>query len=176
MGPSGGNQSTVDRNSTGIFEGRDSVPDVTQRPPRRRDRHGRGLRGMLAQRPVPIAHSRGDVFDAMVLQAVDHLQPRLGDKLANVEFAVEDVPEVTHRGAADFDFDEDVLDDNAVPLSRLFRSGVAGIDAPVIVLYRRPLETRAPRNEDLADLVHDVVVEQVARLLGRSADEIDPPA
>ena len=30
------------------------------------------------------------------------------------------------------------------------------------------------RGEDLADLVHDVVVEQVARLLGKSADEIDP--
>ena len=68
-----------------------------------------------------------------------------------------------------------MLDDNAVPLSRLYRTGVAGISAPVIVLYRRPLESRARAGEDLADLVHDVVVEQVARLLGRSTDEIDPP-
>jgi predicted Zn-dependent protease with MMP-like domain len=131
---------------------------------------------MLAPRPVPIAHSRGDAFDAMVLHAVDHLQPRLAEQLAQVEFAVEDVPDVSHRGAADFDFDEDILDDNAVPLSRLYRNGVAGISAPVIVIYRRPLETRATQSEDLADLVHDVVVEQVARLLGRSTDEIDPPA
>ena len=130
---------------------------------------------MLAPRPVPLAHSRGDAFDAMVLHAVDHLQPRLGEQLAHVEFAVEDVPDVSHRGPADFDFDEDVLDDNAVPLSRLYRSGVGGIQTPVIVLYRRPLESRAAQSEDLADLVHDVVVEQVARLLGRSVDEIDPP-
>ena len=131
---------------------------------------------MLAPRPVPIAHSRGDAFDAMVLHAIDHLQPRLAEQLAQVEFAVEDVPDVSHRGAADFDFDEDILDDNAVPLSRLYRNGVAGISTPVIVVYRRPLESRAPQSEDLADLVHDVVVEQLARLLGRSTEEIDPPA
>jgi predicted Zn-dependent protease with MMP-like domain len=130
---------------------------------------------MLAPRPVPIAHSRGDAFDAMVLHAIDHLQPRLGEQLAQVEFAVEDVPDVSHRGTADFDFDEDILDDNAVPLSRLYRTGVAGISAPVIVVYRRPLESRAAQGEELADLVHDVVVEQLARLLGRSAEEIDPP-
>ena len=100
---------------------------------------------MLAPRPVPIAHSRGDAFDAMVLHAVDHLQPRLAEQLAQVEFAVEDVPEVSHRGTADFDFDDDILDDNAVPLSRLYRNGVAGISAPVIVVYRRPLESRARR-------------------------------
>ena len=131
---------------------------------------------MLAPRPVPIAHSRGDAFDAMVLHAIDHLQPRLAEQLAQVEFAVEDVPDVSHRGTADFDFDEDVLDDNAVPLSRLYRNGVAGISTPVIVVYRRPLESRASQSEDLADLVHDVVVEQLARLLGRSTEEIDPPA
>ena len=130
---------------------------------------------MLAPRPVPLAHTRGDAFDAMVLHAVDHLQPRLAEQLAHVEFAVEDVPDVSHRGTADFDFDDDILDDNAVPLSRLYRNGVAGISAPVIVVYRRPLESRAAQHEDLADLVHDVVVEQIARLLGRSTEEIDPP-
>ena len=151
-----------------------SAPDAPRRPARRRDRHGRGLRGVLAQRPVPIAQTRGDAFDSMVLHAVDHLQPRLHDQLSQVEFAVEDVPDVD-PGSVEGSFDEDVLDDNAVPLSRLYRSGVAGISAPVIVLYRRPLESRAAHPEDLADLVHDVVVEQVARLLGRSPDEIDPP-
>lgn len=150
---------------------------------------------MLAPRPIPIAQSRGDAFDAMVLHAVDHLQPRLAEQLAQVEFAVEDVPSVvapdsgesSRSGANGFigtghsqpsfpeaGLDDDVLDDRAVPLSRLYRTGMAGISAPVIVLYRRPLESRAARPEDLADLVHDVVVEQVARLLGRSPEEIDP--
>ncbi len=164
----------ADRQSTGV-----NTPARVGRPGRRRDRHGRGLRGMLAPPRVPIAHSRSDAFDAMVLHAVDHLQPRLGDQLAEVEFAVEDVPEVDSAGdlAAGINsdvLDSEVLDDNAVPLSRLYRSGIAGISAPVVVLYRRPLESRAVHGGDLADLIHDVVVEQVARLLGRSPDDIDP--
>jgi predicted Zn-dependent protease with MMP-like domain len=146
--------------------------DRVGRPGRRRDRHGRGLRGMLAPPLVPIAHTRSDAFDAMVLHAVDHLQPTLGEQLAGVEFAVEDVPEI---GDGPVEYNEDVLDDHGVPLSRLYRTGVAGISGPTVVLYRRPLESRAVRGEDLADLVHEVVVEQLARLLGREPDEIDPP-
>ena len=45
---------------------------------------------------------------------------------------------------------------------------------PRIVVYRRPLEIRAHDREDLADLVRDVVVDQVAVLLGRDPEEIDP--
>lgn len=140
------------------------------RPGRRRDRHGRGLRGMLAPPLVPIAHTRSDAFDAMVLHAVDHLQPRLGERLTGIEFAVEDVPEF---GGDQAEFNDDVLDDRGIPLSRLYRDGVAGIKAPTVVLYRRPLESRAGRGDDLADLVHDVVVEQVARLFGTDPEEID---
>ena len=44
------------------------------------------------------------------------------------------------------------------------------------MVYRRPLEVRALDRTDLADLVHDVVVEQVANLLGLDPDEVDPPA
>jgi predicted Zn-dependent protease with MMP-like domain len=43
-----------------------------------------------------------------------------------------------------------------------------------IVVYRRPLEIRAHDREDLADLVRDVVVEQVAHMLARTPEEIDP--
>jgi len=139
-------------------------------PGRRRDRRGRGLRGMLAPPGVPVAHSRAQAFDAMVLHAVDHLQPRVGDRLAGIEFAVEDVPE---SGGEQAEFNDDVLDDRGVPLARLFRHGIAGIKAPTVVLYRRPLESRALPGDDLADLIHDVVVEQVARLLGTEPEEID---
>jgi predicted Zn-dependent protease with MMP-like domain len=124
---------------------------------------------------VPLAHTRSDAFDAMVLSAVDHLHPRLGDSLRSIEFAVEDVPSVAGGAAGDGGYDSDILDDNSVPLSRLYRTGLPGMSGPVIVIYRRPLESRAGRTEDLADLVHDVVVEQVARLLGSSPEEIDPP-
>ena len=42
------------------------------------------------------------------------------------------------------------------------------------MVYRRPLEIRAHDRDDLADLVRDVVVDQVAVLLGRDPEEIDP--
>jgi len=41
------------------------------------------------------------------------------------------------------------------------------------VLYRRPLEARAKDPIELADLVHDVLVEQVAGYLGLEPDVIE---
>ena len=50
----------------------------------------------------------------------------------------------------------------------------AGLPARV-VLYRRPITSRA-RGQELPALVHQVVVEQVALMLGRRPEEIDPDA
>ncbi len=66
-----------------------------------------------------------------------------------------------------------------MPLGRLLPPAVdhRGEARPArIVVYRRPLEARASDRSDLSDLIHDVVVDQVARLLGKDPDEIDPPA
>lgn len=141
----------------------------------RRERRGRGLRGVLAPRSVPISQSRSQAFDVMVLAAVEHLRPHVGDRLDGIEFAVEEVPQLGDSSGDAVSLDDDILDDNSVPLSRLYRAGLAGIAAPVVVVYRRPLEARARHREDLPDLVHDVVVEQIARLLNVSPDDIDPP-
>jgi hypothetical protein len=42
------------------------------------------------------------------------------------------------------------------------------------VVYRRPVEARAQDDLDLADIVREVVTEQVAALLGVPPQEIDP--
>jgi len=42
------------------------------------------------------------------------------------------------------------------------------------VLYRRPLMARADGEEELAELVLDVVVEEFARLLGIDPEAVDP--
>jgi predicted Zn-dependent protease with MMP-like domain len=154
---------------------------------RRRDRHGRGLRGRLVppavplgsrEVPVPLWQTRGERFDDLVLDAVEHLEERWGKRLEGVEFAVEDVPPVPDDGG----FDDDVLADEtaggAVPLGRLLPAAVdrkGEATPPRVVVYRRPLEARAVDRLDLSDLVHDVVVDQVARLLGIDPDELDPP-
>ena len=58
-----------------------------------------------------------------------------------------------------------------VPLARLFPAG-RGRRAR-IVLYRRPVEARAVP-EELPALVHDIVVEEVAHVLGKQPEEVDP--
>ena len=67
-----------------------------------------------------------------------------------------------------------MIDDHGVPLGRLGRARRQPAH-PVIVIYRRPLESRAVDREDRADLVFSVVAELVAEALGKDVDEIDPP-
>jgi hypothetical protein len=138
-----------------------------------RDRRGRGLRGELAPRAVPRSRTRGEQFDDLVLDAVEELEVRWADELAGVEFAIEEVPVLTH--GAQLEFDPEVIADRGVPLGRLLRAGIPGTPSPTIVLYRRPVEARAQDGADRADLVFMIVTELVAELLGRDIDEIDPP-
>ena len=126
---------------------------------------------------VPAWRTRGQRFDELVLDAVESLEERWAQELAGVEFAVEDVPPVDRP---DLVYDPDVVADEtaggAVPLGRLLpadRDGAGTPASPRVVVYRRPLEARASDRSDLAELVHEVVVEQVARLLGLDPDEVD---
>ena len=137
---------------------------------RRRDRHGRGLRGLLVSPEIPIYRSRSERFDDLVLTAVTQLEPRWEAELAGVEFAVEEIP------PADLASD----DPEPVPLARLDPGSPDGGDpehpaqAARIVIYRRPLMARADGEEELAELVLDVVVEEFARLLGLDPQIVDP--
>lgn len=133
----------------------------------RRDRHGRGLRGRLVPANVPLFRTKSEIFDDLVLDAVEVLEREYGKELAGVEFAVEEVPPDLNV------YDSDVLEDGEVPLARLLPGGPGRPSTPArIVLYRRPLEFRAVDNEDLADLIHDVIIEQVANLLGLDPEDI----
>jgi len=129
------------------------------------------MRGLLAPVTVPLSRSRAEQFDDLVLDAVDELPDRWREQLADVEFAVEEVPPELPA------YDADVLEDSQIPLARLLprRHGSGGTGTPPrIVVYRRPLEARAIDRDDLADLVLEVVVEQVANLLGVDPDEVHP--
>jgi predicted Zn-dependent protease with MMP-like domain len=128
---------------------------------RRRDRRGRGLRGPLLPPGAPAHRTRAQRFDDSVLAAVDRIQRRW-PAVAGVEFAVEDVPPS----------DPAPWETGGVALGRLFPAE-AGQPARILV-YRRPVETRALDADDRDELVHDVGVEQVAHLLARTPEEIDP--
>jgi predicted Zn-dependent protease with MMP-like domain len=150
------------------------------RPPaaakiRRRDRHGRGLRGPLAPAGSPLYRSRSERFDDLVLAAVAQLEPRWEAELSGVEFAVEEVPatDLPPDGLPASEFD-------AVPLARLDPAWPNTADPSLparparIVLYRRPLLARADGEDELSDLVLDVVIEEFAKLLGIDPQIVDP--
>jgi predicted Zn-dependent protease with MMP-like domain len=126
---------------------------------------------------VPVAQTRAERFDELVLDAVEHLEQRWADELKGVEFAVEDVPAVGDDAWVDEDVVADETAGGAVPLGRLLpeqADGRGGRTPARVVVYRRPLEARATDRGDLADLVLDVVVDQVARLLRLDPDVVDP--
>ncbi|WP_307812794.1 metallopeptidase family protein [Phycicoccus sp. CSK15P-2] len=129
---------------------------------RRRDRHGRRARGPLAWPPVPSMTTRRERFDDLVLDAADRLRPQLGTRYAATEFAVQDVPPT----------DPAPWDEQMAPLGRLLRATPERADR--VVVYRRPVEARAADALDLAEIVAEVVTEQVAALLGVPPEELDP--
>jgi hypothetical protein len=120
------------------------------------------MRGPIAPPQVPLALSRADAFDDLVRDAADRLERRW-PQLADVEFAVQDVP---------WPQDAPPSDDDPVPLGRLI--GAAKDRPSRIVVYRRPVEIRAKGRDERALLVHEIVVEQVAELLGLSPENVDP--
>ncbi len=129
---------------------------------RRRERHGRGVRGPLAWPPVPAMQTRRARFDTLVLDAADRMRPHLGTRYAGLEFAVEDVPAQ----------DPTPWEEQTAALGRLLRGTTTR--PPRVVVYRRPVEARAQDELDLADIVREVVTEQVAALLGVPPQELDP--
>ena len=116
---------------------------------------------------VPLYRSRSQQFDELVLEAVARLEPRWETELSNVEFAVQEVPDA-----------ED--DADGVPLARIVRGSPDDSDpgnpatGPRIVLFRRPLLARAEDEDELSELIFDVVVEEVAEILGVDPEVIDP--
>ncbi len=140
---------------------------------------------------VPLNRSRADQFDDVVREAVAHLDHRWSAELAEVEFVVDEVPpteapDEAALASADgaepapetVDLVESDEEDLAglVRLSRLLPASGSGRNTrpPQIVLYRRPLELRALDPDDLAELVLDVLIHEVADLLGVGPEVIDP--
>jgi predicted Zn-dependent protease with MMP-like domain len=125
---------------------------------------------------IPAAKTRAERFDAMVLEALEPIEQRWGAELTELDLAVDDVPEVEETSPDEVVWQAGVLADVGVPLAQLVPAGVDPEGLPSrarIVLYRRPLEARARGGADLADLLHEVLVEQVAEYLNIEPDVVD---
>lgn len=102
--------------------------------------------------------SRSARFDDVVLDAVQLIEQRLGRELMGLEVAVEDVPPT-----------DPAPWESGIALGRLFPA--EGALPARVVVYRRPVESRA-RDDDLATLVHEVLAEQVASMLGMDPEDL----
>ncbi len=130
---------------------------------RRRDRHGRGLRGPLFPPIMPGALTRAEKFDRLVADVAAHLV-RLHPALKSVEFGVEEVPPS----------DPAAWERETVAVGRYFPEDRALRMPARIVIYRRPVLVRTFGPEDVADFVRMVVTEQVAEALGMNPEDVDP--
>jgi len=116
------------------------------------------MRGPLAWPRVPAMASRRDRFDEAVLDAVGAFERRWGSELPELEVAVQDVPPT-----------DPLPWEGRVALGRLFPA--KGATAARMVIYRRPVEARAADSTEVATVVHDVVVEQLATMLGLDPED-----
>lgn len=119
------------------------------------------LPGPLTPRGTPLTRSPRDLFDAIVLAVVQGIEERWHDQLGLIEFAVEETPIVP-----------DDWESGTVPLGSLVRG--SGSTPTRLVLFRRPVELRCETRADLEVMVHTVLVEQVAELLGLPPEDVDP--
>jgi hypothetical protein len=121
------------------------------------------MRGPIAPPQVPLAASRAEAFADLVQDSVDRLERRW-PQLADIDFLVLEVPRLDRPGQP--------WSDEAVPLGGTIASH-DGRRARVVV-YRRPVEIRTKGRDERAALVHEIVVEQVAELLGLTPETVDP--
>ena len=134
--------------------------------PRRRDRHGRGIRGPLAGpnrftgRPVPLSRpSRVAFFNSCVTAAMADIADAAPDALNGIVVGVEEVPHLNVAWSGD-----------RVPLSAAVEAS-RGKKAQ-IVIFERPLEHRSTSRPDLRQLVHRTIVEQLSILTARPISEL----
>lgn len=136
---------------------------------RRRERHGRGLRGPMAApnpitgAPLPLKQRpRGADYFAQCLGAsIARTAAACPRAVVGIDIGFEEVP-----GNLTGWHSERVPLAAAVPAQ-------AGQNGQV-VLFRRPLEHRAHSRADLRRVVHRALVEQLSALTGIGVDELDP--
>ncbi|MFA5707330.1 MULTISPECIES: metallopeptidase family protein [Mycolicibacterium] len=126
---------------------------------------------------VPGWRSRAERFDMAVLEAYEPIERRWHDRLTTLDIAVDEIPRISPRDPDNVQFPPEVIADGPIALARLIPAGVdvrGNSTRARIVLFRKPIERRAKDALDLGDLLHDILVAQVATHLGVEPSVIDP--
>lgn len=112
-----------------------------------------------------------------VLEAYEPIERRWQQRLTSLDVAVDEIPRIAPKDPENVQWPPEVVADGPIALARLIPAGVDVRGEPTrarIVLFRKPIERRAKNSEDLTDLLHEILVAQVATHLGVDPSVIDP--
>lgn len=108
-----------------------------------------------------------DVFESIVVEALDTLPEEFARLLVNVEVRVEPHPTREHRHATGIKPWQTLYGlYQGVPLTR--RAGGAPLLPDVITIFQEPLERDFPNRNDLRDQVRRTVLHEIAHFFGIS--------
>jgi len=112
-----------------------------------------------------------------VLEAYEPIERRWQQRLTGLDVAVDEIPRIAPKDPESVQWPPEVVADGPIALARLIPAGVdvrGNATRARIVLFRKPIERRAKDSVDLTDLLHDILVAQVATFLGVEPSVIDP--
>ena len=112
-----------------------------------------------------------------VLEAYEPIERSWQQRLTGLDVAVDEIPRIHPKDPDSVQWPPEVVADGPIALARLIPAGVdvRGEQTRArIVLFRKPIERRAKDSIDLTDLLHDILVAQVATYLGVEPTVIDP--
>jgi Zincin-like metallopeptidase len=159
-----------------VSDSRSSPPDG--RPVGKRvSRRGRDMRGPLLPPTVPGWRSRAERFDMAVLEAYEPIERRWQERLSGLDVAVDEIPRISAKDPDNVQWPPEVVADGPIALARLIGAGVdrrGSATRARVVLFRKPIERRAKDTVELAELLHEILVAQVATYLDVEPSVIDP--
>ncbi len=154
-----------------------SSPRGRRSPGQKVSRRGRDMRGPLLPPTVPGWRSRAERFDMAVLEAYEPIERRWQERLSGLDVAVDEIPRISAKDPHNVQWPPEVVADGPIALARLIAAGVdvrGSATRARVVLFRKPIERRANDTVELAELLHEILVAQVATYLDVEPSVIDP--
>ena len=105
------------------------------------------------------------------------IERRWQDRVSELDVAVDEIPRITAKDPDSVQWPPEVIADGPIALARLIPAGVdvrGNATRARIVLFRKPIERRAKDTVELGELLHEILVAQVASYLDVEPSVIDP--
>jgi predicted Zn-dependent protease with MMP-like domain len=135
------------------------------------------MRGPLLPPTVPGWRSRAERFDMAVLEAYEPIERNWHERVSTLDVAVDEIPRISPKDPDSVQWPPEVVADGPIALARLIPAGVdvrGNSTRARIVLFRKPIERRVKDTVELIELLHELLVAQVATYLGVEPAVIDP--